>query len=278
MKLCDLHAHSNYSDGTLSPKQLIKLAEECALSAVVLCDHNTVAGLPEFVDAAGESSVEAVPGVEISVDYGDTELHLIMLFVKPEDYAPITALLEQTRMAKQESNEILVKALQADGFSVNYDRLLQMAPDGYINRAHIAAELTRNGYTASIQEAFKKYLKPGGGYYTPPKRPDVFETIRFVKGLGGVAVLAHPFLNLDEAELERFLPKAVSCGLDAMETVYAKYDAVTTQTAKAMAARFGLRESGGSDFHGDNKPDIRLGTGRGDLQIPLDFLEQLRTG
>ena len=151
-----------------------------------------------------------------------------------------------------------------------------MTPDGYINRAHIAAELTRNGYTVSIQEAFKKYLKPGGGYYTPPKRPDVFETIRFVKNLRGVAVLAHPFLNLEAAELECFLPKAVACGLDGMETFYSKYDAETTRMARSMATRFGLLESGGSDFHGDNKPDIRLGTGRGDLRIPMELLERLR--
>ena len=277
MKLCDLHAHSTFSDGTLTPEQLIQLAEQTGLAAVVLSDHNTVVGLPRFVAAGEGSSVEAVPGVEFSVDYGQQELHILMLFVKPEDYGPITQLLEQARLAKQQSTEALVAALQAAGFAVDYERLLSQAPDGYINRAHIAAELTRLGHAASVQEAFKTYLKPGGGYYTPPKRPDAFETIRFIKRLGGVAVLAHPFLNLQEQELTEFLPLAVKSGLDAMETMYSKYDAATTQTAKELAKRFGLMESGGSDFHGQVKPDIRLGTGRGDLQIPLELLEQLKT-
>lgn len=276
MKLCDLHTHSTCSDGTLTPKELVDLARQLELGAVVLSDHNTVAGLPAFLQAAEGSTVEAVPGVEFSTDYGNTELHILMLFVKESDYAPITKYVEQLRSNKDLSNRALVRALQEDGIAIDYDALLERAPDGYINRAVIGAELTRLGYTDSVKDAFKRYLSEDGKYYTPPKRLDVFETIGFIKHLGGVAVLAHPFLNLDEAQLEQFLPRALECGLDAMETMYAKYDAETTQTAKKIAARFGLLESGGSDFHGKNKPDISLGTGRGNLQIPMSVLEKLK--
>jgi len=276
MRICDLHTHSNFSDGTLSPTQLVQASEKAGLSAVALCDHNTVAGLPEFMEAGKESPVETIPGIEFSTDYGSRELHIVMLFVKPEDHASITDLLAQMRQRKEESNRALVQALRADGYLVDYERLRTQSPDGYLNRAHIAAEMTRLGYTASIKEAFKKYLAPGGGYFTPPKRLDVFETIDFIKELGGISVLAHPFLNLNEEALTAFLPRATVCGLDAMETMYSKFDGETTEKAKQLAKRFGLLESGGSDFHGDNKPDIRLGRGTGQLQIPIEVLEGMK--
>lgn len=275
-KLCDLHTHSHYSDGTLSPSELIRLAKQADIGAVALCDHNTVAGLPEFVAAGENSGVEAVPGIEFSTDYGDTELHIIMLFVKPRDYDTITSLVAQARQRKEESTIRLVQALQDGGFAVSYEKLRSQTPDGYINRAHIGAELTRLGYTASIQEAFKQYLNPGKGFFAPPKRLDVFETIGTIKELGGAAVLAHPFLNLTGRQLEAFLPRAKAYGLDAMETWYSKFDPETTRQAEQLAARFHLLQSGGSDFHGENKPDIFLGRGRGELQVPMAFLESLR--
>ncbi|MBQ8359200.1 MAG: PHP domain-containing protein [Oscillospiraceae bacterium] len=270
MKICDLHTHSNYSDGTATPAQLIWQAERAGLSAVALCDHNTVAGLPEFLTAGQGSTVEAVPGIEFSTDYDGTELHLIMLFVKPQDHGAIESLLEEFRALKEQSNLALIRALKDSGYQIDYASLRQQAPGGYINRAHIAAELTRLGYTDSIQAAFQTLLAPGAGYYTPPKRPDFFTVIGFIKQLGGISVLAHPFLNLTEAQLERLLPVAARCGLDAMETMYSRYDPSVTEKAKALAVRFDLLESGGSDFHGGNKPDIKLGTGTGNLHIPVE--------
>ena len=275
-KRCDLHTHSCCSDGTLTPAQLIEQAEKAGVAAVALCDHNTVAGLPEFVEAGRRSIVEAVPGIEFSTDYNGIDLHLIMLFVKPEDYAPISTLLEDFRIRKEQSNIELVRALNNGGYQVDYDALREQSPDGYINRANIAAELTRRGYTASIKDAFQKLLKPGGGYYTPPKRPDFFEVIKFIKGLDGVAVLAHPFLNLRKEEIEELLPKAVALGLDAMETMYPLYDESVTSDAKSMAESFDLLESGGSDFHGSNKPNILLGVGTGNLRVSTDVLDKLK--
>ena len=275
-KYCDLHTHSSYSDGTLSPSELIQQAERAGLAAVALCDHNTVAGLPEFVAAGQGSTVEAVPGIEFSTDYEGTELHLILLFVKPEDYGEIGDRLEKFRVLKEQSNIELVRALKADGYSIDYDAIRKRIPDGYVNRAHIAAELTGKGYTVSIKEAFQNLLKSGAGYYTPPTRPDFFEMIDFIKRLGGVSVLAHPFLNLKESDIKKLLPTAVARGLDAMETMYPLYDEEMTLKARALAEGCGLLESGGSDFHGSNKPDIQLGTGTGNLFITSDVLHCLK--
>lgn len=276
MKYCDLHTHSIFSDGTFTPAELIEGAKKAGLAAIALTDHNTVAGLPDFLAAAENSGVEAVPGVEFSTDYGDVELHILALYVQPEHYAIITQLLEDVTRRKEESNIALVENLNRAGYAISYDSIKAKTPNGQVNRAHIAAELTEKGYTYDRQEAFKKLLSPKCGYYQPPVRISSYDAIRFIKGLGAVAVLAHPFLNLDEQALRAFLPEAVACGLDGMETAYSKYTQETTLLAQKIAAEFGLKNSGGSDFHGGNKPDIALGVGRGELAIPLQWLQMLK--
>jgi predicted metal-dependent phosphoesterase TrpH len=273
---CDLHTHSYYSDGTLSPRQLLQEAEKLGLTALVLCDHNTVRGLPEFLEAGKNSSVEAVLGVEFSVDYAQKELHILALYVQEQYFDRIEAMMEQARQCKERSNIELIQALRAAGLAIDYASVKEHSR-GFVNRAHIAAELTRLGYTESAQEAFKKYLSPKLGYYKPPERIDAFEAIRFIKSIGAVAVLAHPFLNLkEEAAVRAFLQQAVPCGLDAMETLYPKYDRQTTLLAAALAEEFGILPSGGSDFHGDNKPDIGLGVGRGELRVPSKYADDLK--
>ena len=275
-KLCDLHTHSTYSDGTLTPAQLIALAREKKLSAITLSDHNTVAGLPLFLEAAEGSGVEAVPGIEFSTEYEGTELHILGLFIKPCHYEKINALLRQFLERKETSNRQLVQRLQAAGMDLDYEEIRNQAA-GSVNRARIAAKMVEKGYCQSIKQAFSDWLSPKKGYYIPPLRPDAYETIRFIKSLGAVAVLAHPFLSLQEAQLRAFLPEAVAAGLDGMEVYYAAYDKETTALAKQIAAEYGLLESGGSDFHGQNKPEIDLGSGKGDLSIPVELLEKLKT-
>ena len=278
MKLCDLHTHSTCSDGTLTPTELVKLALEKELSAVALTDHNTVAGLPEFLEAARGTKLEAVPGIEFSVDYGDIELHILGLFVKPEHYGPITERVEDMLRRKEQSNIDLVKNLEQAGIFLSYEDIKAATTTGQVNRALIAAEMLRKGYVGSIQEAFSKYLKQSHGYYNPPKRPDAFETIRFIRSLGAVAVWAHPFLNLKtESAVRKFLPEACEAGLQGMEVFYPKFDENQTALALQLVKEFGLQPSGGSDFHGENKPDIQLGSGKGSLFLPITLLEGLKS-
>lgn len=275
-KLCDLHTHSTYSDGTLTPAQLIALAQEKNLSAITLSDHNTVAGLSSFLEAAEGSGVEAVPGVEFSTEYQGVELHILGMFIQPCHYEKINFLLQQFLNRKEKSNRELVQRLQQAGMDISYEQIAEKA-SGSINRARIAAEMVEKGYCESVKQAFSDWLSPKKGYYIPPLRPDAYETIRFIKSLGAAAVLAHPFLSLKETELRAFLPEAVAAGLDGMEVYYSTYDGETTELAKRIAAKFGLLESGGSDFHGGNKLDIDLGSGKGNLAIPLQVLEKLKT-
>ena len=272
---CDLHTHSVFSDGTWTPTQIIMEAARQQLT-VALTDHNTVSGLPEFLSAAREMGVEAVPGIEFSTDYLQYDVHIVALFVTEAMYEPIKAYVAQGDRLKEESNRLLVENLNRAGYDISYEALAAQTPDGRINRANIAAEMVKKGYISTVKEGFSKFLRAEHGYYVPPKRPDSFETIAFIRELGAMPVLAHPLLTMSAAEARAFLERAVPCGLQAMETQYTTYDGETTATACAMAEEFGLLQSGGSDFHGDNKPGNLLGQGRGNLQIPREVYAQLR--
>lgn len=270
---CDLHTHSLFSDGTCTPAEIIRLAEDAGLGAVALCDHNTVAGLPDFLEAAKESAVEAVPGIEFSTEYQGKELHILGLFIRPEHYNAVNDLLEEALKLKEQSNRDLIRRLGGSGILLDYDRI-QAEAGGTVNRAVIAAEMVRCGYCESVKDAFEVWLAPEKGFFVPPRRPDAYEVIRFIKSIGAVAVLAHPFLNLEEGELRTFLSKAE--GLDGMEVRYPLFDEKQTTLAAQIAEEFGLVKSGGSDFHGANKPDISVGIGKGTLQVPLGCLEELK--
>ena len=281
--MIDLHTHTHFSDGTYSPAELIDEAERVGLSAIALCDHNTVRGLDEFLAAAQGRNIEAVPGIEFSTDYvlpesKTIELHLLALFIRSEHHEAINALVAQMAENKQKSNRALIKELQHHGYDITYDEVCAEA-NGNVNRAHVAAVMTRKGYTPTIQEAFAMLLNPENGLYQPPARLPVFETIKFIRSIGAVPVLAHPFLPFkdNEAGLRAFLDQAIPCGLVGMETLYSTYDEKTTALSRAIAHEYGLCESGGRDFHGERKPDIALGTGRGNLTIPYEFLEKLKT-
>jgi len=270
---CDLHIHSTYSDGTLTPEQLIREAEKTGLGAVALCDHNTVAGLPDFLAAARGSAVRAVPGIEFSTDWRGGELHILALFVEPEHYGTVGQRVAEMMLRKEQSNLNLVAALKEAGIVLDYAAIKAGTPNGQVNRAVIASEMVRRGYCGSVKEAFQRWLSPKHGYFVPPKRLDALETIRFIRSIGAVSVLAHPFLNLSEEGLREFLREARE--LDGMETEYSTFTREQRALAREIAGEFGLAESGGSDFHGENKPDILLGTGRGDLAVPVEYLRGL---
>lgn len=273
---CDLHCHSVFSDGTDTPAQLLETACAQGLCALALTDHNTVAGLPDFLAAAQGKDIEAVPGVEFSTDYEGIELHILALYLRTEYFPQVTHLMRQYHLRKEESNRELVEKLAKAGYCVDYERIRAATPKGEANRALIAAELTRMGYTASVKEAFERLLRQSCGYYTPPLRPTPREMLQLIHELGAVSVLAHPYLNLTEPQLEVFLSRAKAWGLQGMEVRYSTYDEQTTRAADAIAARFGLLPSGGSDYHGANKPDISLGTGRRELCVPCEWALRIR--
>ncbi len=276
-QFCDLHTHSIYSDGTYTPRQLLEEAQQRGLGAIALTDHNTVAGLPVFLEEAKHFDIEAVAGVEFSTEYLDKELHLLGLFLPPERFEEVSDMLAEGVRAKEISNRDLAAALEKAGYGIDYDRMVANSPNGQLNRAHFAAELTKRGYTPDIQTAFQTLLSPKNGLYHPPKRPQVCQTIGFIHEMGGIAVIAHPFLDLkEEGAVREFLELTVPAGLDGMEVYHPRHTPQQRRQAVALAREFGIKRSGGSDFHGENKPDIRLGIGRGDLAVPMAWLQELK--
>lgn len=274
--LCDLHTHSNHSDGTDTPAELMNRAEALGLGALALCDHNTVSGLPEFMNAAKGKRVQPVPGVEFSTEYQGKELHILGLFVRESSYAAITELVGKAWERKDQSNRMLIAKLAGLGYDIDYDAIAASTPEGHFNRATIAAALLEKGYVESISQACATLLSPERGLYVPPKRLDSLEVIAFIRSIGAVPVWAHPYLSVSPEWVEPFLGRAKEAGLAAMETRYSQYSPEIQAEAARLASKYGLLESGGSDYHGGNKPDIALGSGRGDLRVPLDFYEKLK--
>lgn len=276
MKTADLHTHSVYSDGTLTPSQLVSAAEEAGLSAVALCDHNNVDGLPEFLRAAEGKKLEAIAGTEFSVNHNGRELHLLALFIPEKHFSTVAQLTAPTLESKRQSNINLIASLNKAGYDIDYDTLYNSTPNGNFNRAHVATALMEKGYVKSVSIAIDTVLSPSAGHYKEPDRLDFFETLSFIREIGAVSVLAHPFLNLKDTEIENLLPEAKERGLVGMECLYSLYSNETTRKAVALADKFGLCYSGGSDFHGDKKPDIKLGTGKGNLEIPYSWAISLK--
>lgn len=275
-KYCDLHTHSIYSDGTYTPAEIIDAAVLSGLSAVALCDHNTIDGLDEFIQYAEDKNIEAVPGIEFSTDYNGIEIHILGLYLPVESYVKVKKRLDGIVKAKEESNRRLAESLKRAGYDIDYSEVKERFSGAVINRSHIAEILTEKGYENSVDEAMKGILSVGGGHYVPPKRFSAMECIEFITEIGAVPVLAHPFLNLTSEQLRDFLAEGKLCGLRGMECEYSTYDSETRFSAYAFAEEFSLMKSGGSDFHGSRKPDIALGVGRGNLKVPFQWADELK--
>lgn len=276
MNYCDLHTHSVFSDGTWTPEEIVAEAERLSLSAVALCDHNTTLGLPRFLAAGRGLNVKVIPGAEFSTVHGKHKIHLLGLYIPESAFEPIEEMMREDVRRKEESNVSLARALTEAGYPVDYEEIKRKSPTGRVNRAHFAEALRDAGYAATIDEAFSSFLTTSRGLYTPPRRRDVIDMIRVLADLGAVPVLAHAFLNFTYEELEEFLPEAKAAGLVGMECVYSTYTDEETEQSFRLAERFGLLYSGGSDFHGERKPDISLGTGKGNLQVPSAWAEALK--
>lgn len=274
-KKCDLHIHSTYSDGSLTPTELVKLAEERDISVLALTDHNTSKGLSEFMEAGRHSSVITVPGCEFTTEWNGIEIHIVGLFFRKKYWNEIEDFLELSHIAKINSNRKLIDMLNEAGYKIS-DEEVGALTSGDFNRAHVARILMEKGYVESLNEAFNTLLKPGNGFYFPPRRIKALSTIHFIKTYGATAIMAHGLLNLNAEQMRDFLIEAKKEGLDAIETRYSDFDEKMTATATSLAREFDLKQSGGSDFHGQTKPGILLGSGRGNLSIPYDFYESIR--
>ena len=264
--ICDLHTHTNHSDGSISTAELVRLAKEKNL-IIALTDHNTVSGLPDFLAEAERLGVTAVGGTELTTEYDGREFHLIGLFIDPEYYDDVERLCRNLLMMKELSNRDLVDKLRALGYDIDYDEIKKRNLKGNANRAHIAQELVDRGYVSGVREAFVTLLEEECGLYKPTGRLKLCDAIEFLRGIHAVPVLAHPLKDITPDQLRAMLPELISHGLVAIETMHSSYSDEMIAVSREIADEFGLLESGGSDFHGFVKPGVTLGVGRGNLAI-----------
>ena len=275
-RICDLHTHSIFSDGTDTPERVVDLAVEAGLSAVALTDHNTVSGLERFTEYAADKPIDIVPGIEFSTEHNGQELHILGLFVQPTSYRAITDYTKIDDERKEASNIDLAQKLNDNGYLVDYQAIKSTTPDGKVNRALFATALVESGYFSTNDDAFATVLSEKHGWYVRPERISSLETIEFIRSIGAVPVWAHPLFHVDYETCEAFLPIAKAHGLIGIETEYSLYSEADTAFSKEMCRKFGMLESGGSDYHGRRKRDISIGKGKGNLAIPYSFYEDLR--
>lgn len=273
MKTCDLHLHSIASDGTLTPTEVVDLAISKGLSAIVLTDHNNIHGLKEFSNAA-EGRIEYLGGCEFSTERDGKELHLIAMGIKEEYYDEIEKFMAKQLKIKEESNRKIFENLKKDGYKVDYDEMVEMfGGTSVINRGNISNYLAAKKIVDNPQYAFSVLLNNNGKYYVPWKRVDFQECIDFIHSIGAVAVWAHPLFHVDMPKCEEILK--TTKGLDGIEVYYTTYSDEQQKFANKMARKYHLLKSGGSDFHGDTKPDTQIGIGYGNLVIPYSCYKKI---
>ncbi len=264
----DLHTHTTASDGTLPPRELVRLAAERGLRALGITDHDSVAGIPEAQAAAAEYGIVLVPGIELSTAVDRGEVHVLGYFVDPADGA-LQAHLRTLVDVRRERAVRLVDQLRALGLPVSLDELEALARGGTITRAHAARLLVAKGLVATIDEAFDRYLGRNRPAYVPRSYPSPRQAVEIVLAAGGVPVLAHP-LSVDD--LESTLHDLVPAGLVGLEAWYGEYAPETQRELVALAERLGLIPTGGSDYHG---PGFREGRELGCVEVPWSVVEAL---
>lgn len=276
MKKCiDLHTHTTASDGSMRPAGLVMHARNSGLFAVAVTDHDTVDGLAEAVAEGGRTGIEVLPGVEISADY-ERETHILGYFPDGE-YTGIEEVLKQLKKNRDERNPKIIRKLNELGINISMEEATDEAAGSIIGRPHIAAAMLRKGYAASIQEAFDKYLAFGRPAYFKKEKLTPGESIRAISGAGGIPVLAHPLsMGFGAYKLEKLVGSLCACGLMGIECYYVDYDSEDRTNLLRIARTYDLLATGGSDFHGTFKPDIEIGTGRGDLRVPYECLDMLK--
>lgn len=273
MKYIDLHVHSTASDGTLSPTKVAEYAKEKNLSAIALTDHDTVLGIDECIAAGKALGLTVIPGIEFSANYYGKEVHI--LGYKIDHKSPILkAQLDALLHARQMRNEKMLQALNALGMPITLDDCLKdTASSATLTRAHIAKALLEKGYIRDRAEAFSRYIGDGKPAFIPKEKFTVSQCTDLIHKLGGVAVLAHPLLyGYDYKDLNEILTGMVSSGIDGLECFYTTHSAADTDFLLQCCHRHQLFPTGGSDFHGDNKPGLDLGCGYGKLAVPYDLL------
>ena len=264
----DLHIHSTLSDGTLTPEQIVHVAQEKGLTAIAIADHDAVAGIAPALKAAEGSDLAVLPAVEISTDYHDTEVHLLGYFIDAQ--APsLLEKLQRIRAARRYRAQQIVEKLNGLGVPITLQQIVTEAGEGSIGRPHVAAVLVKQGYVQHAQEAFARYLRRGCPAYVPRYRLKPCEVVEEIIAAGGLASLAHP--GIDNAQ--QWMDKLLACGLGGLEAYHTHHTAQRTRHLLQVAEELGLLVTGGTDSHGPKGPTpVEIGS----VRVPDECAQRLQ--
>lgn len=276
MKTIDLHTHSLFSDGSMTPEEVVLEAKNGGLSAIALTDHDTILGLDRAIAEGERLGVEVIPGVELSTE-GISQVHVLGYYIDRTNPRLLAAFAAQQE-ERRRTHEAYMQKLNDYGFVITEEEVRRVAPVGGIGRAHYAKVMMEKGYVESVSEAFAKYLFVGAPCYVKREVMTPEEGIALIHEAGGVAFFAHPYqTKLDDEGIFKLMKQLKAAGLDGVEGYYSEYTPAMGEKFRQMAEDLNLLLSGGSDFHGAMKPHIQIGSGiNGNLAVDYALLEKIR--
>ena len=278
MELIDLHVHSAASDGSYAPAEVVRQAKEGGLKAMALTDHDTIDGVAEAVAAGGRLGVEVIPGVEVSARYPGGTMHILGLLI---DYTNghLDQRLAVLKRARAERNPQIIAKLNALGIPISMAQVEAISRGGQMGRPHIARALLEAGYVQDLQEAFDQYLGWRRAAYVSKFRFPQEEAIAMIRDVQGVPVLAHPFtLGLGSAfALRNLLIELKNLGLAGLEVYYSEHTPEQEALYLKLARELGLLVTGGSDYHGANKPEVTLGRMPSQANLTYELVKALKS-
>lgn len=273
----DLHVHSNKSDGSYSPTELVDYAIEKGLAAFALTDHDTIAGLDEAIDYAKKQSLcEVIPGIELSTEYEGKDIHILGLYIEHHN-THFTRYLIDFQNSRELRNEKMCAKLREHGINISIEQLQERFPDSVVTRGLYAKYMLETKQIKNMSEAFERYIGDNSPCYIPREKVTPSQAVSLIKSAGGIAVLAHPTLyHMSLSRLDNLISQLVATGLDGIEALYSTYHAGEERDMKRLAIKYQLLITGGSDFHGTTKPGLDLGVGYGHLFVPEELLDKLK--
>jgi len=273
-KVADLHVHTNISDGTFSPEKAVGYAKLHGLDAIAITDHDTCAAITPAIMVAKDMGIEIIPGVELTAEVDDDEIHILGYFIDWQDSA-FTKKLEELCRAREERAKEILRRLTEQGIELKYEELLEIAGygNGSVGRLHIANLLYKKGKIACIRDAFAKYIGNNCPAYVKKFKLSPKEAADMIKSVGGVSVLAHPkTINTETKPLRDIVKMLADEGIQGIEVYHSDHTKAEISKFNKLAVEYGLLITGGSDCHGLGKKEIMMGK----VKVPYELVEELR--
>lgn len=267
MKYADLHLHTNFSDGTFSPEQLILRAKKAGLSCISVVDHDTVSGIALSIEAGLKEDIEVIPGIELTADYEGTEIHFLGYFIDHKN----KKLIDQLAILKENRIQRIYKMaekLNALGIGLSAESVFEISGFGSVGRLHVARAMVKQGLVATTNEAFNRFIGDKGPAYISGFKLTPKEAIALIKQAGGVPVLAHPYSLRNDELIKEF----AKLGLIGLEVHYSEHSQAMVNFYLDLAKEYNLLVTGGSDCHGNAKPEVKIGS----IKIPYELVEKLK--